>query len=71
GSDFDTLLGVYTKDGSAFTQIACIDDVLLDPIGRSLQANVTFDTEPGVLYYVQAGGYVESFPYGKLRLAVS
>ena len=50
---------------------ACVDDVpTLDPIGRTLQAAVTFDTVAGTSYYVQIGGFPQSFPYGNLRVAV-
>lgn len=73
GSDFDTVVAVYTADGSGgFTPVpdACVDDVPLDPIGRTLQASVTFDTVAGTTYYVQIGGFPESFPYGHLRVTV-
>lgn len=73
GSDFDTVVAVYTSDGAGgFTPVpdACVDDVQLDPIGRSLQSVVTFDTVAGTTYYVQIGGYPQSFPYGNLRVAV-
>ena len=73
GSDFDTVLAVYTSDGAGgFTPVpdACVDDVPVDPVGRSLQASVTFDTVAGTTYYVQIGGFPEGFPYGNLRVAV-
>jgi hypothetical protein len=59
GSEFDTVLGVYTRDGSGFTQVACVDDVFSEE-GGSLQAALTFASEAGVTYFVQAGGYAES-----------
>jgi hypothetical protein len=64
---------VYTSDGAGgFTPVpdACVDDVALEPIGRTLQAAVTWDTVAGTTYYVQIGGYPQSFPYGNLRVAV-
>lgn len=73
GSDYDTVVAVYTADGAGgFTPVpdACVDDVPLDPIGRTLQASVTFDTVAGTTYYVQIGGFPESFRYGNLRVAV-
>ena len=73
GSDYDTIIAVYTADGSGgFTPVpdACVDDVGLDPIGVTLQSAVTFDTVAGTTYYVQIGGYPQSFPYGNLRVAV-
>ena len=59
GSEFDTVLGVYTSDGSAFTQVACVDDVVTEE-GGTLQAALTFASDAGVTYFVQAGGYGES-----------
>ena len=73
GSDYDTVVAVYTADGSGgFDPVpdACVDDVPLDPLGRTLQASVTFDTVAGTTYYVQIGGYPETFRYGNLRVAV-
>ena len=73
GSDYDTVVAVYTADGSGgFDPVpdACVDDVPLEPIGRTLQASVTFDTVAGTTYYVQIGGFPESFRYGNLRVAV-
>lgn len=73
GSDYDTVIAVYTSDGAGgFTPVsdACVDDVALQPIGRTLQAAVTWDTVAGTTYYVQIGGYPQSFPYGNLRVAV-
>lgn len=51
GSDYDTVLGVYTDDGSGLVPIGCVDDV------DSLQARITVPTEAGVTYFVQAGGF--------------
>ena len=73
GSDFDTVIAVYTSTGAGgFTPVpdACVDDVPLEPLGRTLQSAVTFDTVAGTTYYVQIGGYPEAFPYGNLRVAV-
>jgi hypothetical protein len=67
GSDFDTVLAVYASDGSGLAQVACVDDVLIDG-GGTLQAAVTFATEAGTTYFVQAGGYSGAF--GTLRLSV-
>lgn len=73
GSDYDTVIAVYTADGSGgFDPVpdACVDDVPVDPVGRTLQSAVTFDTVAGTTYYVQIGGFPESFRYGNLRVAV-
>lgn len=61
GSGIDTVLAVYLRDGGDFTEIACVDDVFFDPIGTSFQAAITGDTEAGVTYYVQVGGFRDTF----------
>ncbi|HEV8488334.1 MAG TPA: hypothetical protein VGQ58_00930 [Candidatus Limnocylindrales bacterium] len=74
GSDYDTVIAVYTADGAGgFTPVpgGCVDDVAVEPFGRTLQAAVTFDSVAGVTYYIQIGGFPESFPYGNLRVRVS
>jgi hypothetical protein len=69
GSDFDTVVAVYTRGADrSFTEVACDDDVPLT-VGRSLQANVTFATEVGVTYWIQAGGWQDE--WGRLHLTVS
>jgi len=73
GSDFDTILAVYTADGAGgFEPVpgACVDDVSLEPVGRTLQATVSWDALAGTTYFVQIGGLQQSFPYGNLRVAV-
>jgi hypothetical protein len=73
GSDYDTVAAVYTPDGvGGFNAVpgACVDDVSVQPIGRTLQSAVTWNTVAGTTYYVQVGGFPESFPYGNLRVAV-
>ncbi len=73
GSDYDTVIAVYTSNGSGgFTPVpgACLDDVPIQPIGRTLQAAVTWNSLAGTTYYVQIGGYPQSFTYGNLRVAV-
>jgi hypothetical protein len=63
GSDFDTALAVYADEGGELVQVACVDDV------ETLQAVVTVDTVAGVTYYIQAGGFADSF--GTLVLSLS
>jgi hypothetical protein len=71
GSDFDSVAAAYVSDGAGgFTNVACVDDVPLDPIGRTLQAAVTFPTVAGTTYYVQIGGFPGFQSYGNLRVAV-
>ena len=65
GSQIDTLIGVYTKDGSDFIEVGCIDDVFTLPLGTTYQAAITIDTEIGTTYYVEIGGYRESGPFGE------
>ena len=76
GSNFDTLIAVYEPTDPGYEEIACVDDVESEPIGSTYQAAVTLDTEDGVTYYVQIGGY--DFPFdeevigqkGRLRIVV-
>jgi hypothetical protein len=74
GSDFDTVMQVYTSSaGGGFTFVpdGCDDDVPQVPFGRSLQAAVTIPTVAGTTYYVQIGGFPDTnFPYGNLKVAV-
>ena len=57
GSGIDTLIGVYVPTDGGFEEIACIDDVESEPVGSTFQAALTIDTESGVTYYVQIGGF--------------
>ena len=70
GSDYDTVMAVYSGSPGSFETVACVDDVPVDPIGRTLQASITFDSVAGQTYYVQIGGFPQSVPYGNLRVAV-
>jgi hypothetical protein len=73
GSDYDTVMAIYTADGSGgYTPVpgGCVDDVPLVPVGRTLQAKVTIQTIAGTAYYVQIGGYPEVFTYGNLRVSI-
>ena len=69
GSDFDTVLGVYVQDGADLVQVGCVDDVFDPETGEvTFQANITWDSEAGVTYLIQAGGYAGST--GTLQLVV-
>jgi hypothetical protein len=71
GSDFDSVAAAYVSDGAGgFEEVACVDDVPLDPIGRTLQSAVTFPTTAGTTYWVQIGGFPGFQSYGNLRVAV-
>ena len=76
GSNFDTLVAVYTRAGDEFTEVGCEDDVMFEPIGATFQAALTVPTEAGVTYYVQAGGFMRFFDptfaqSGRLRLSIN
>lgn len=62
GSDFDTVLGVYTVGEAGYEQVVCVDDS-----EAGLQASTSVDTVEGVQYLVQAGGF--GWDYGKLVVA--
>ncbi len=76
GSNIDTLIGVYVPTGGGFEEIACIDDVFFEPVGSTYQAALTIDTEEGVTYYVQIGGFRDPFAEepqaeaGRMRISV-
>ncbi len=56
GSNFDTVLAVYTGTGIGdLSMVGCNDD------SGSLQSSVSFDTSEGTTYYVQVGGYSSFF----------
>ena len=73
-SNFDTVAAAYVLEGGEMTEVACIDDVEFVPIGSSFQAVLSFDSEAGVEYYVQIGGYLDFFTgeaeSGRLKFVV-
>jgi hypothetical protein len=69
GSDFDTVIAVYRRGADGLDELACGDDVALEPVGLSRQASVTLATERGTTYYVQAGGFINES--GRLRVRLS
>ena len=72
GSDYDTVIAVYTADGAGgFTPVRGLRrrrPARTDRTDAAVRRDV--DTSPGTTYYVQIGGYPQSFPYGNLRVAV-
>ena len=52
GSDFDTVLDVFTGACGDLTEIACDDDT-----GGGLQSSLTFRAEPGQSYLIRASGF--------------
>jgi hypothetical protein len=76
GSNFDTVVGVFERDGADYTEVACNDDVESEPVGSSYQAALTFDTVAGQTYYIEVGGFQSFFDpndieFGLLKLKVS
>jgi hypothetical protein len=51
GSDYDTMLSVYTGSPGLLTQVACNDDA-----GGGTQSELTFQAEAGRIYYLMAAG---------------
>jgi hypothetical protein len=73
GSKFDTVIEVYTASGGTFTPVpdTCVDDVPAGPVGRTLQAAVSWPTTAGVTYYVQIGGFPDDLNWGTLKVRAS
>jgi hypothetical protein len=72
GSDFDTVVAVYTRSDGTYIPVpdGCVDDVPVEPVGRTLQAAVTIPTVAGTTYYVQIGGFPDVQSYGNLRVSL-
>ena len=51
-SDFDTIVAVYTEGSGGLLFQGCNDDAADDVLGSEL----VLDTQPGVTYFIQAGG---------------
>ena len=65
GSDYDTVLAIYTRsDTGEFTEVACDDDTLPTEFGES---QVFFTAERRTTYYIAVGSYGEK-PGGHLEL---
>src|SRR5262245_18845001 len=52
GSNYDTVLAVYTRTGDQFTEVACNDDI---SFSSNTQSQVTFPAAGGTSYYFQVG----------------
>jgi hypothetical protein len=52
GSKYDTVLDVYTYDGTNFTEVTCNDDA-----PTTLQSEVTFAATGGTTYYFMIGSF--------------
>jgi hypothetical protein len=56
GSNFDTVLAVYTGSAvNSLSLVGCNDDS-----SATKQSQVTFPTSPGTTYHIQAGGYASA-----------
>ncbi len=55
GSDFDTVLSVYTGNCGALTRVACNDD-FGSAISLSTRSIVTFAARAGTTYFIEASG---------------
>ena len=65
GSDYDTVLAVYSGSTLAtLSTVGCDDDS-----GTNLQSSVSFPADAGTTYYVQAGGF--DGEAGQLRINVN
>ena len=76
GTNFDTVIGLFQRDGTDYTELACDDDVFYQPVGSTFQAALTFDTVAGRTYYIEVGGFQNFFDpdnpeFGLLKLKVS
>jgi subtilisin family serine protease len=58
GSNYDTVLGVYTGTEGALTQIGCNDD------SGSLQSRVQFNAIAGTTYHIQVAKFGTGTPFG-------
>ena len=63
GSDYDTVLAVWTGSRGSLSSVICNDDYY------SLQSQVEFTAEAGTTYYIEATSY--SSPGGQLALSFS
>jgi hypothetical protein len=68
GGDYDTVLGIYTYDGSGYVEVTCNDDSGVDPRHPHL-SQVFFTAFAGVTYYIQVGSYDDTV-YENARLSL-
>jgi hypothetical protein len=79
GSDFDTVISLHRDAGDGLEPLGEFDDEIIGRTDAALlvQARTTFETETGVAYYVQVGGFAYASDggmlaeRGRLRVAVS
>jgi hypothetical protein len=63
GSEYDTVLSIWTGERGSLVNIACNDDF------NGLQSQVNVDIIAGVTYYIEVAGF-NDFSYGWLNLSV-
>ena len=66
GSNYDTVLAVYSGSTGAGTELACNDDT-----SGSLQSRATWNVTNGQSYLIEVNGYGSSSPGGSATLSVS
>jgi hypothetical protein len=75
GSAIDTVLSVYLLDADGLVEVTCADDVFKEPLGVSLQAAATLDTDSGATYAIQVGGFWSFFSdqpeFGRISLSIT
>ena len=54
GSDYDTILTVWTGDGAPSSEVACNDDIIL---GQEIQSELSFSATEGTPYYFMVTSY--------------
>ena len=74
GSLYDTVLAVYTVAGKGedrvFTEIACNDDSVNDPVDPFQDSQVFFTADANTAYYILVGDF-GNFGGGQLELSVT
>jgi hypothetical protein len=70
GSNFDTVVTAYVRNGAGLDQVACVDDGIFNAQGA-----MTLNTQAGITYLIQIGGVSGNFgsdtpEFGRLRLSV-
>jgi hypothetical protein len=67
GSDFDTLVNVYSGATKPTSAVTCDDDTRRST-GDNLQSSVAFKAKAGTTYWFQVGGYGENSGHLKLDI---
>lgn len=67
GSKFNTVIAAYELSAAGLAETGCADDIVGDPRRATTLAPLSFETEAGKTYLVQAGGF--GHQHGLLRIA--